>query len=155
MARGVGGDEAAGSGGKKPVGHVDRNTLFALRLKSVGKQRQVGLVAGGAVTPTVARERREMIVRHELGIEQKAADQRALAVVDAAAGDEAQQVLVGEGGRRHRRHQKYPSRFLSSMEPFRSWSIVRPWRSDVRAAAISATISGNVAAREPMALVSG
>jgi hypothetical protein len=38
----------------------------------------------------VARERGELVVEQVLAFEQQAADQRALAVVDAAAGDEAQ-----------------------------------------------------------------
>ena len=37
-------------------------------------------------------------------------------------------------------HQKYPSRFLRSIEAASSLSIRRPWRSDVRVARISAMI---------------
>jgi hypothetical protein len=36
----------------------------------------------------------ELVLEHQLGVVEQAADQGALAVVDAAAGDEAQQVLV-------------------------------------------------------------
>jgi hypothetical protein len=37
---------------------------------------------------------RELVLEQHLRVVQQAADQRALAVVDAAAGDEAQQALV-------------------------------------------------------------
>ena len=42
----------------------------------------------------VGLERRELVLEEHLRLVQQAADQRALAVVDAAAGDEAQQALV-------------------------------------------------------------
>ena len=41
----------------------------------------------------VGRQRRELILEDHLGFVQQPADQRRFAVVDAAAGDEAQQVL--------------------------------------------------------------
>jgi hypothetical protein len=53
------------------------------------------------VASAVAFERRELIVEDLLGLVQQAPDQRRLAVVDAAAGDEPQQLLallLGEPG---------------------------------------------------------
>jgi hypothetical protein len=47
-----------------------------------------------------------MVFRDDLGVEQQAADQGALAVVDAAAGDEPQHVLAGRRGREGESHQK-------------------------------------------------
>jgi hypothetical protein len=95
---------------------------------------------------------------------QQAADQRALAVVDAAAGDEAEQALrlvrgeVAEdvlGDPVRVGAQKYPSCFFFSIEPVWSWSITRPYRSEVRASSISLITSGSVSASLSIAPVSG
>src|ERR1700679_693277 len=51
--------------------------------------------------------------------------------------------------------QKYPSRFLSSMEPSWSWSMMRFARSDERKESNSAMILGRVSASERMAPVQG
>ena len=83
------------------------------------------------------------------GLEQQAPDQRRLAVVDGAAGDEPQQALLAQ------RAQKYPSCFFFSIEAAASWSITRPSRSDVRDARISSTISATVLAELSTAPVSG
>jgi hypothetical protein len=42
----------------------------------------------------VALQRRELIVKNLLGLVEQPPDQRGLAVIDAAAGDEAQQLLA-------------------------------------------------------------
>ena len=104
----------------------------------------------------VGLERGELVLEEHLRFVEQPADQRALAVVDAAAGDEAQQALVlvrlqvpvdvlgdqvGDV-----RHQKYPSCFFFSIEPLESWSITRPCRSEVRASSISWMIAGSVSA---------
>ena len=52
-------------------------------------------------------------------------------------------------------HQKYPSCFLRSMEAAASWSITRPWRSEVRVSSISWMMAGSVSALLSMAPVSG
>src|SRR5690606_11950935 len=98
----------------------------------------------------------QLVLVDQLRLVQQAADQRALAVIDAAAGDEAQQVLVlvglqvtqdvlagevnGVG------HQKYPSCFFFSIEAAESWSITRPWRSELVVSSISWITSGSVVA---------
>jgi hypothetical protein len=93
VARGVGDDVLARAGREVAVGDVDGDALFALGLQAVGEQRQVdgghaallrGLFDGG-----------QGVGEDGLGVVQQAADQRALAVVDAAAGQEAQQAVVG------------------------------------------------------------
>ena len=66
------------------VGDVDGDALLAFRLQAVDQPCEIGC---GRAT----------IVRHDVGIDQEPADQRALAVVDAAAGDEAQQACVRTG----------------------------------------------------------
>ncbi len=98
----------------------------------------------------------EVILEHEMRLVQEPPDERALAVVDAAARDEPQQALVlvrtqvlvdvdrDQIGRV--RHQKYPSCFFFSMEPALSKSMIRPCRSDVVASSISWMMSISVAA---------
>ena len=78
------------------------------------------------------RDRSELVLVDALGVVQQPADQRRLAVVHAAGGGEAQQVLVqmaieksrsaarGDSDARmllRSQSQKYPSRFFSSIEP--------------------------------------
>ena len=48
----------------------------------------------------VLRQRRELILEDQLGVVQQPADQRRLAVIDRAAGDEAQQILGVTGAKR-------------------------------------------------------
>jgi len=119
----------------------------------------------GADLLGVGLQRRQLVLEQHLRLVQHAADQRALAVVDTAAGDEAQQALVlvglqvlldvrrdqvGDVG-----HQKYPSCFFFSIEPVESWSITRPCRSDVVASSISWMMSVSVSASLSTAPVSG
>jgi hypothetical protein len=56
--------------------------LLALGRQAVGQQRQVGLAA--------ALHAGQVVLQHGAAVHQQAADQRALAVVDRAAGDEFQ-----------------------------------------------------------------
>jgi hypothetical protein len=78
---------------EEAVGHVDRDALLALGGQAVDQQREV---ESPPCVPTSSSrlERRELVLEQHLRFVQQAADQRALAVVDAAAGDEAQQALV-------------------------------------------------------------
>ena len=131
------------------VRDVDRDALLALGREPVEQQREVELAVDRAVAPRVGLERRELVVEDQPGLEQQAPDQRGLAVVDRAARDEAQQALLAQ------RAQKYPSCFFFSIEAAASWSITRPWRSEVRDARISSTISATVVAELSTAPVSG
>ncbi len=160
VARRVGDDEFALVGGEEAIGDVDGDALLPLGLQPVDQKREVDVAAGGAVLLRILFQGREMILEQELGIVEQPADQRRLAVVDAAAGQEAQQRLlllrseelseVGGGV-----HQKYPSFFFFSIDDFSSESISRPWRSEVRAVNISVTMPSSVSASESMAPVSG
>ena len=171
MARAVGHDELAPVGAEEAVGHVDGDALLALGGEAVHQQGEIQRAVLRAEAPAVGVERGQLVLGDELGVVQQAPDQGALAVVHAAAGDEAQQVLAvvareigGDvGGRLRRRpvgcrvtgHQKYPSCFFFSIEAAGSWSITRPWRSEVRAATISAITASSVSACDSMAPVSG
>ena len=154
------------------IRHVDGDALLAFGLQAVDQQRQVRHFAGGAPAAAVVGDGRELVVEHLAGVVQQSADERALAVVDAAAGDEAQQVDVAllreelfQGARRfgHGRgdvcqrggHQKYPSRLRFSIAAADSASMARLWRSDVVVRSISSMMAGTVSAFDTCAPVSG
>jgi hypothetical protein len=88
----VGHDELARRRGEVAVGDVDRDALLALGRQAVEQQRVVELAVLRAGALGVGLQRGELVLEDELGLPQQAADQRALAVVDAAAGDEAQEI---------------------------------------------------------------
>jgi hypothetical protein len=90
VARGVGDHETALRRGKEPVGDVDGNALLALRLQAVNQQREIEIAAGGAGDLALRLQRRQLIVEQQFRIIEQTANQRALAVIDAAAGDKAQ-----------------------------------------------------------------
>ena len=94
VARGVGDDELAVLGREEPVGDVDRDALLAFGRQTVEEEREVEVAALRADLGRVGLERGEVILEHEMRLVQQAADEGALAVVDAAAGDEPQQALV-------------------------------------------------------------
>ena len=99
----VGQDEAAARGFEIAVGDVDGDALLALGGQAVDQQRVVDAAPGGAEAAGIAFQHGHHVVGDGAALEQQAADQGGLAVVDAAAGQHAQQ---GVG------HQKYPSRFF-------------------------------------------
>ncbi|MNH10925.1 hypothetical protein D3C79_704160 [compost metagenome] len=94
VARGIGDDEFALGGREIAVGHVYGDALLALGLQAVHQQRQIEFLAGGAELLAVGFQRLELIFIDLLGVVQQATDEGALAVVHAAAGEEAQQALV-------------------------------------------------------------
>ena len=94
MARRVGDDEFALVGGEGAIGDIDGDALLALGRKAVDEQREIELAALRADLLRIRFERRELVLEQHLGFIEKPADQGRLAVIDAAAGDEAQQVLV-------------------------------------------------------------
>ena len=78
-------------GGKIAVRDVDGDALFALGAQAVGEQREVH-GAGGFIHGCFG-DGRELVLVHSFGVVEQAADQRGFSVVDAAAGEEAEQVL--------------------------------------------------------------
>jgi hypothetical protein len=104
----VGDDEAPPRGGEVPVGDVDGDALLALGGEAVDQQREVERLALRAVAARILRERGELVLGQRARLVQQAADQRALAVVDAAAGEEAQQ--PGAGGRRRGLRRRFRRR---------------------------------------------
>src|SRR6185369_2971023 len=125
----------------------------ALGLQAVGEQRQVDRRAGGA-----ALQRVELVGEDGLAVQQQASDQRALAVVHAAGGEEAQCAvggLLNDDGvdRRGARgvencaHQKWPSFLRRSIEASEVLSSMRVApRSLTVTVSVSATTSSGVIA---------
>ena len=82
-----------------PVGDVDRDALLTLGLEAVGQQRVVDLAdRDGRSAPPGGAGVLELIDWYGVGLDQQAADQSGLAVVDGAAGDHAQHCGAGLGG---------------------------------------------------------
>ena len=90
----VGDDELALFRREEAVGDIDGDALLALGGEAVDEQRKVDVLALRADSLAVALESRELILEDHLRVIQQPADQRRFAVIDAAAGDEAQQTLV-------------------------------------------------------------
>jgi hypothetical protein len=165
VARRVGHDELAPLGGEEAVGHIDRDALLALGGQAIDEQGEVQRLALRAPLARVGVQGGQVVFEEQLALEQQPPDKRALAVVHAAAGDEAQQPLVlvgvqvafdvGGDERRGVGHQKYPSCFFFSIEAAASWSITRPARSEVRVRSISWMMAGSVSASDSVAPVSG
>ena len=130
VSRRVGDDEARARGVReKAIGDIDGDALLALRLQAVDQQREIELVAGGAVAganrgsgPRADHPRRPRI-------EEQPADQRRLAVVDAAAGEEPQQSSPSDGSSASA-IRSIPLASCVSIDAGWPSSISRPWRSD-------------------------
>jgi hypothetical protein len=90
----VGDDVLARIGGEEAIGDVDGDALLTLGGEAVEQEREVQVVALRADALRVDLERGELILEQQLRLPQQPADERALAVVDAAARDEAQKTLV-------------------------------------------------------------
>ena len=88
----VGELEAAARRDERAVGDVDRDSLLALGAQAVGEQREVDVVVAAAARGVL--DVLELVDEDLLRVVEQAADQRRLAVVDRAGGDEAQQIGV-------------------------------------------------------------
>ena len=150
----VGHDELAVLGREEPVGDVDGDALLALGGEAVDQEREVELAALGADLLRVGLERGEVVLEDELGVVEQPADEGGLAVVDAAAGDEAQHRLVlvlvevgvdvrrPAGRSRCEPSRSTPPASSSPSSRCESWSITRPWRSELVVRSISWMIVG-------------
>ena len=94
MAGRIDDDELAPCRGEEAIGNVDGDFLLALGGQAVQQQGKVEFVALRAEPARVAGERVELILEQLLRFIEQTADQRRLAVVDRAAGDEPQQPLA-------------------------------------------------------------
>ena len=94
MAGRIGDDELALLGGEEAIGDVDGDALFALGGEAIDQQGEVDLAALRADALGVGLQRFELILEDHLRIIEQPPDQGGLAVIDRAAGDEAQHGLV-------------------------------------------------------------
>src|SRR5262249_56098056 len=109
---GVGGggrEWEGGSGGdERGVGDVDRDPLLALGAEAVGQQRKIDVSV--APTPRDVLDVLELVDEDLLRVVEQPADQRRLAVVDGAAGDDAEELGRELGLRSSQRASGPPSR---------------------------------------------
>ena len=94
VPRRVGDDELAPVGGEETVGHVDRDALLTLCRETIDQQREIQFTALRAHLLRIRFQRRELILEDHFRLVEQAADERRLAVIHAAAGNEPQQALV-------------------------------------------------------------
>jgi hypothetical protein len=92
VPRRIGDDELALRAREIAVGDVDGDALLALGREPVDEQREINRLALRAVALAVGLESGELVVEDLTGFVEEPPDQRLLAVIDAAAGQEAQQV---------------------------------------------------------------
>ena len=85
MARTVGNDKLAFRRGEIAPGNVYGDALLALDEQSVEQERIVRLVARETVALALGQHAFPRVLRHQIQVFQHAADQRAFAVIDAAA----------------------------------------------------------------------
>ena len=102
---GVGEDELATRRREVAIGDVNGDALLALGLQAVGEQGKID--RAGRPVPGRLLDRPDLILVYRSRVVQQPSDQRALAVVDAAGRADTQKAG----------HQKYPSRFFSSIDP--------------------------------------
>jgi len=86
----VGDDELAPRRSEVAVGDIDGDALLALGLQAVSQEREVE--TGGAAPLRGALDGGELVLLDGARVIKQPADQRALAVVDAAGGCEAQRL---------------------------------------------------------------
>jgi hypothetical protein len=92
VARRVGDDEFPPRGREIAIGDVDGDLLLALGLEPVDQQRKIKRPTPRPVrAPRVVLGAPHLVLVDELRVVEQSADQRALAVVDAAAGEKAEQ----------------------------------------------------------------
>ena len=95
VSRCVRDDELAMVGGEEAVSDIDGDALFLLGGEAVDQQCEIDIAALRARLLGDLLQRDHLIFEDQLCFVEHAPDQCALAIVDAAAGDEAQQRQVG------------------------------------------------------------
>ena len=103
VTRAVGDDELAMGRGGVAIGHVDGDALFALGPQAVGDEGKVDLAEAAVLARRL--NGGQLVVEELAGVEEKPADERALAVVHRSDGGEAEEVhgvraQLGAAGRR-------------------------------------------------------
>ena len=94
VTRRIGDDELALFGREEAISDIDGDALLPLCGQTIDQQGEVDVSPLRAHAAAVRLQRRHLILEDHLGVVQQPSDQGGLAVVYAAAGDEAQQALV-------------------------------------------------------------
>jgi hypothetical protein len=95
VARRIGDDELPSRCREIAIGDVDGDLLLALGLQPVDQKRKVERPCpSGAREALAVLGRLDLVLEDEMRIVEEPADQRALAVIDAAASEEAQQAAI-------------------------------------------------------------
>ena len=94
MPRSVGNDELSLGRGKIAISHIDRDPLLTLGFQTIRQQRGIKITARGSVNRRSLFNGSELILVDHFGIVKQAADQCALAIVNAATGNESQQLFT-------------------------------------------------------------
>jgi hypothetical protein len=76
------------------VGNVDSDPLLALSLKTIEEKSEIQTVAYSTELLALGFESRELVVRHFSRIVEQPADERALTIIYASAGEKSQQVRL-------------------------------------------------------------
>ncbi len=93
MAGRIGDDELTLVGREETIRDVDGDALLAFGGEAIDEQCEVEIIALRAHLLRVRLKRGKLVIEKHLRLIQQAADQRALAVINTAAGDEAQQLF--------------------------------------------------------------
>jgi hypothetical protein len=102
VTRAIGNNEVAMRTVKVAVGYINRNTLLAFRVQTISQQGEVQYITIFVLKTTLAPQRINLIVGKHARVVKQAAQQGALAVIDASTGDETQKTAF----RVISRHQK-------------------------------------------------
>jgi hypothetical protein len=94
VARRVGNDVLALRRREVAVGDVDGDALLALRVEAVEQQGEIQPGTLGAGFARIRLQRGDLILEQGAGCVEQTADERALSVIDTAAGEKPQQALA-------------------------------------------------------------
>ncbi len=94
MAGAIGDDELPLGRREVAICHVDRNALLPLGLEAIGQERGVEPTACGAMLDRVFLDGCEGVLVDHLRLIEQHANERTLAVIHTAAGEEAQKLLI-------------------------------------------------------------
>ena len=121
--------------GKESIGDINSDPLLTLRRKAIDQKRKINITTLGAHFFGIALKGGHLIFKNHLCFKQHPPDERAFAVINAAAGNKPQgveicllvEVLIDSvNGIERCAHQKYPSCFFFSIEALESVSMARP-----------------------------
>src|SRR5437762_2852121 len=139
MPWGIRNDKATFGCRKITIGYIYGYALLSLRSQPVSQVCQVNLSFPAQEAGTT--ERLKLIFKNQFAVVQESTDESTFAVIHTTAGEESQQLNGILAFRYSSRHQKYPSRFRSSIAVSERRSSALAPRSVIRRVAISSMIS--------------